>query len=512
MNIVRNKTIILILLSSIVVIAVLLRVNGLTVDGLWMDEIFGASYTNLGFFETIVAVLRFDIHPPLYYLQLISWSRIFGNSDAQLLMNSVAWSVATILLTFVFVRRLFGDLTALLASLFVSLMAGEVFFAHELRMYSMISCTTILGWWAAEKAALSNTSRNLIYLIGAVAALSLIHAAGLISVSAVLFYFFYRSWPFTKSRILRAFWVCAGCAVVLLPCLANSSIRSISHGSDFGWTPLSRTISGWVLGGTLHESLLQLAGVFVVVAFCLIAFVMEKRLRPLILCFVVWPLFLGALMSLILRPMWVDRSFAFCAPFVAIVIASVFAKAWESKNEARGYRAVKTASLVAGILLIASMSFFSFHQGTGGRKMQYREAATYLLNNTDGNAVIYIPDNVTFWGVARYLRGSNWGNLLKVQDPTQPDKSDRWPQIYAKLGSVWMNRLGLVPDSRTLAGKEGLLVIGWSKSDTVINAENLWVAGNNAVKTQELSLCSQEVLKVVQFKGIRLTQMNCKHN
>mgnify|MGYP003337362949 CR=1 FL=1 len=60
--------------AAVLALAVLLRTAALGVDGLWVDEIFGASYVNLGWGELVLAVLRFDIHPPLYYLQLKLWA------------------------------------------------------------------------------------------------------------------------------------------------------------------------------------------------------------------------------------------------------------------------------------------------------------------------------------------------------------------------------------------------------------------------------------------------------
>jgi len=33
--------------------------------GFWLDEIFAASFVNPNLFDLVVAVMRFDVHPPL---------------------------------------------------------------------------------------------------------------------------------------------------------------------------------------------------------------------------------------------------------------------------------------------------------------------------------------------------------------------------------------------------------------------------------------------------------------
>lgn len=58
-------------LLLVLLVAFGLRFMAIRADGgLWYDEIFGASYVNLNPLDVVVAVMRFDIHPPLYYLQL----------------------------------------------------------------------------------------------------------------------------------------------------------------------------------------------------------------------------------------------------------------------------------------------------------------------------------------------------------------------------------------------------------------------------------------------------------
>src|SRR4051812_39175775 len=43
-------------------------------DRLWLDEVWSATFAVQSLPDVIIATLRFDAHPPLYYLQLWLWS------------------------------------------------------------------------------------------------------------------------------------------------------------------------------------------------------------------------------------------------------------------------------------------------------------------------------------------------------------------------------------------------------------------------------------------------------
>lgn len=127
-------------------IALAMRCLALGVDGLWLDEVYSASFASLAPIDLVIAALRFDLHPPLYYLQLAIWG-VVSLDDNWLLANSIAWSIGTLLLAGYGVCRLTRSnyVAWLLVTLVVSVLGSEVYYASELRMYAMISFLTVLG-------------------------------------------------------------------------------------------------------------------------------------------------------------------------------------------------------------------------------------------------------------------------------------------------------------------------------------------------------------------------------
>jgi mannosyltransferase len=76
----------------LLVMAALLRFVGLHARWLRHDELLAANWSVHGPWPALVHILRFDLHPPLHYLQLSLWAKL-GTSDFWLMTNTVLWSL-----------------------------------------------------------------------------------------------------------------------------------------------------------------------------------------------------------------------------------------------------------------------------------------------------------------------------------------------------------------------------------------------------------------------------------
>lgn len=175
---------------SLVLTGVGLRVVAASQTGLWADEIFSlamatghslehpaaAADTELGDFaeprgavppaafrryveqETpaagprriVRAVLLSDTSPPLYYLLLNPWTRLFGTGDAALRLFSVFWAVASLPLVWL-VGRQVGEAdrrTPWSAAVLFALSPVALLYSAEGRMYSLVWFTSLALWWS----------------------------------------------------------------------------------------------------------------------------------------------------------------------------------------------------------------------------------------------------------------------------------------------------------------------------------------------------------------------------
>ena len=117
----------------------------LTATSLWADE--GNSVAQaLRPVPELIRHAALDIHPPLYYLMLHFWVRIFGTSEFALRSLSALAGVAVVLLIWAIVDDLWGGKTAFLAGLIAALHPALIYYAQEVRMY------IFLALWAALAA------------------------------------------------------------------------------------------------------------------------------------------------------------------------------------------------------------------------------------------------------------------------------------------------------------------------------------------------------------------------
>lgn len=462
-------------LAVILLLGAALRWAAIQADGLWMDEIFGASYVNLSLAEIVIAVLRFDIHPPGYYLQLGLWGGV-AQGDRWLLLNSILWSLCTVAAVYGGTAARAGRVAGLIAATLTMLLGSELFFSAELRMYSMLSCITVLLWWSVDAWLLRGRHRAVWMVAALMFVLSLLHSAAFLAAGSVLAY----AWLcWLRSDLTRPSWkalfaLTVWTGAVLLPWLVNASMRSVSHTQVPNLGVVTETLGGWWLGyfPGLDARLFSLGAV---VTFALVLLLLRSAsgARAVTFSFVLGPVVLVAVVSVLLRPIWLDRTMAYAAVFLPIALALHLAARTRSPRSLMAWGAVLIAVQVG--------LFFGLAQGMQRlevpRKMQFREAAQHIARQNAFGQVIYVPSNVRFWAMARYLAGPQWGSLLAVQDPLWPDDSETWQRIYKRLGDDLLARLHLKPRTRVIDSPHGQLWIGPSAlPDEVVRAGYFFVS------------------------------------
>ncbi len=138
-------------LLIIVFLAFFLRLYHLDVQSLWYDEGVTARVSQLGI-SALAQWTAEDIQPPLYYLLLGGWLRLFhpwaGNIAYLMRFLSVAFGVLLTPLLAVLARRLWNDCAGLLTAFVTAISPLMVYYSQEARMYAMlIFLVTLAAWW-----------------------------------------------------------------------------------------------------------------------------------------------------------------------------------------------------------------------------------------------------------------------------------------------------------------------------------------------------------------------------
>ena len=202
-------------LLPLLAVAAALRFFHIAAQSIWYDE--GVSIGMVG--QGPAAIVRqaaADFHPPLYYLLLAAWARVFGDGEVALRGLSAVAGVLLVLLTWLLARRLFGSRAGWLAAGWAALAPLGVAFSQELRMYMLVAAAVALAAWCAavwlDAAADGRpaTGHLACYALAAAAALYVQYVA-LFGLAAVALYGLVRA----RGRALLA-WTGANPAAVLL--------------------------------------------------------------------------------------------------------------------------------------------------------------------------------------------------------------------------------------------------------------------------------------------------------
>lgn len=118
----------------------------------WRDEAFSYFMAKKNIIEIIFLTAK-DFNPPLYYLILHFWMRVFGNSEIALRSLSIVFFWGTIYIAFSFLNDVFKmkQKKAFFYLILFIINPLLVYYAFEARMYSMLAFLASLSYYAFYK-------------------------------------------------------------------------------------------------------------------------------------------------------------------------------------------------------------------------------------------------------------------------------------------------------------------------------------------------------------------------
>ncbi len=141
-------------LLFILLLAFALRVYHLDVQSLWYDEGVTARLAQMSAGE-LIRWTADDIQPPLYYLILEGWLRLFdpwsGNIAYLMRFISASFGVWLVALLAILARRLWDACAARLVALIVAISPLMVYYSQEARMYAMlVFLVSLAAYWVVS--------------------------------------------------------------------------------------------------------------------------------------------------------------------------------------------------------------------------------------------------------------------------------------------------------------------------------------------------------------------------
>lgn len=228
--------------SVIIVIAinVFLKLWSITASSLNLDEAFSIFYAQKSNSD-LWKLFDYNGNPPLYYYSLKAWMSCFGNSVFSTRFLSFLANLGNILAVMFMAKKYLNLLTAIGAGLLLSILNLQLFFAQEVRVYSLLGLLSVLSVWVFIRF-LSHPSKKEIFLLAiANAALLYAHYASLVLplVQGIIILFYIRT-----PKIALRFAISQVIALILaVPSLLLINFDTISSSWSWLTTPdLNQTL------------------------------------------------------------------------------------------------------------------------------------------------------------------------------------------------------------------------------------------------------------------------------
>jgi mannosyltransferase len=448
------------------------------------DELWGATLANLSFLKSVVFVLRFDIHPPLYYMQLNLWA-LAGHSDLWLQLNSVAWLVATAAIVWHLVGRSGNALAAMIAAAFVLTSPSLVHYAFDVRMYTFLGFLTVLDVLLSETlfetcaASGSPPRRQWLAVLLVHLAICYAYATGAIIVVA---HFCYGVLSGRRLQLPRRFYwlwfgLHAAVGVLSLPALLNSMVRKAGQAVIPDASALALSVAEIFAGFNIDQlgSLTFLS--FVIFGLALAGFlVASANSRHLLVSYLVLPLLLVFVASHVLRPLWLTRLFLFAVPVVGVVIGRSIDR-WLA-DPPRAVISKARASIVAALTgaLVLLQVVISYKSALVPKEPNYSVLVeAFRTQARPGDCITAVSRYVDFWGMARYFAGPDWGDGLQIQAPPE----ERWATIIPSIPPALAAFLGLIPRSDRF-DHDGIHLVSGFPADAADTCREIFAIGRSA--------------------------------
>ena len=223
-------------IAAVVVVGVAARF--VTTSPLWLDEALSVNIARLPIGD-IPEALRHDGHPPLYYVVLHFWMRLFGSGDVAVRLLSALFGLAALVLLGLAARRAAGTRAAWAAVLIGAVTPFAVRYSTEARMYSLVMAL-VAGGYLAVRRAIDRPRLGRLTLVALVSgALLLTHYWALWFVAATAVVLAgqalrtRRRTPATAASLLKVTAAVVGGGVLLLPWLPSLLYQAANTGTPW---------------------------------------------------------------------------------------------------------------------------------------------------------------------------------------------------------------------------------------------------------------------------------------
>lgn len=156
-------------LALILFFAILVRLLGVFSRPIWYDEAFSMLFASTSPSQMIYGTLTLgstgsaDIHPLGYYFLLWAWMQIFGQSVFAARMLSIVINIFSLIIIYEIAKHLFDKKIGLISVCMASILAFQVHYGQEIRMYALLELLLLLATFSFLKGGTGHWTWWLIF-------------------------------------------------------------------------------------------------------------------------------------------------------------------------------------------------------------------------------------------------------------------------------------------------------------------------------------------------------------
>lgn len=165
-----SPTLTLAILAAIVLLAIGLRAYGIGSKEVWVDEANSVVIADRPV-AAIIDRLEEDSSPPLFYILLHGWIRLFGLTEGALRSLSSVFGVGLVIAVWAVGREFFSRRVGLLAAFFVAIAPVAILYSQEIRMYTLLPLLALSAiaftWRCVQRGGVANAIGMILFTLAA---------------------------------------------------------------------------------------------------------------------------------------------------------------------------------------------------------------------------------------------------------------------------------------------------------------------------------------------------------
>lgn len=462
------------MILPVIILATILRLISLN-QSFWLDEGITVMVVKThSFLGIITQYIPNDFHPPLYYLILWIWDKVFGYSEIASRLPSVIFGVLAVWIIYLIGKKIHSKKLGIVAALLLAVNPLHIYYSQEARMYSFACFAVVLSFYFLLKMVMDHKS-SIYNMVGLFISFLLIFGSDYVAyfvIPAQLVYLLLIH----KNGVLKKWFIALVGGILLwswfIP-IVWSQIHlgsNLSHSlpawsavvGSFGIKPLALTFVKFIIGRISIFNKLIYALVFLPIsAFYLVLIYTalrkdKKEVNSFVFVWLLLPLILGMSTSMFL-PIYDYFRVLFLVP-VFLLVVSLGLIIFKDKIFYILTGSVVMISLVCALIYLFNPVF---------QREDWRGVVNFLNNQNHNNSLILFESSGQFSPFTYYAdnRLNAVGGLKEFPAKSASDLFDLGKITQGKSNIYLINYLVEITDPSRLINQK-LINLGFHQTNT----------------------------------------------